>query len=136
MMNIKNVKIMKIDEPNTNNVLYPRAEVEKLVSSAEGETFCSIEPAFHGTILMSAVSHKMFNVRIEGDYVVCDIETLDTPKGELLESMLKDGSSAPKVSICASSYGTFDIVGEDGVKRIKDLKGLSTFVTTGDKAFD
>ena len=88
-MIIENVKVMKLDEPNLNNRIYKKETIQNAISKCKSELLGIIGMSENTDIDLSKISHVSMNHRIENDYFVCDIKTLDTSCGKQLEKLLE-----------------------------------------------
>lgn len=104
--------ILNIDTKNENGRIYPKDLVEKAVlkynENKEQIGLGTLE--FQDTLEMDPnnISHKISNVRIEENNVVCDVKLLNTPKGKLVQDLLKD----MQLSVATAGTGRVD---KDGV---------------------
>jgi len=101
------VNVMKFDTPNKAGRIYSKEVMEKAVKQFNennnkfgilGTSECS-DPT---TISLGEISHKVKNMRIEEDHLKCDIEVLNTPKGNTLNALLESGAKlaiAPRMNI-------------------------------------
>lgn len=100
-------------EGNTRGTLshriYPTAvlkeAVEKLDTLVGGFTG---QDKFYETSETPAedITHKCYNFRMDGDHAICDVDVLDTPKGLMLQNIMKDHES--KLSIRGTGLITDD----------------------------
>jgi hypothetical protein len=91
-------KIIHLDTPNKNNRIYPRAEMEKSIAARNSQNIPLFGPLnnsiFSNEINISEVAFICNNLRIEEDYVVGDMKILNTPKGIILNELMKNTEMA------------------------------------------
>lgn len=125
----------KCDEPNANGHTFPR----KVLASALKD----IEPEIKnrhflgeldhpedindinriGTVALKNASHVITQLAMDGNYVVGRFETLDTPAGNILASILKDKI---KIGVSVRAITDQDIsYGMDNVNEITDFHLIS-----------
>ena len=85
--------ILKIGAPMANGMIIPKETIEHIVkewNEAPWEKFGQLQTddAEFGGIQLSNVTHKINNVEIKGDYVVADMELIETPNTKHLVEML------------------------------------------------
>lgn len=92
----------KCDDPNANGHSFPRrvlaAAVDEARENIRNRHFLgeldhpeNIKDVNRiATVSLKNVSHLITNLEMDGDYVVGKFETLDTPNGMILASLLKD----------------------------------------------
>ena len=85
--------ILKIGTPMANGIIIPKETVEHIVkewNEAPCEKFGQFQTdnAEFGGIQLSNVTHKINNVEIKGDYVVADMELIETTNTKHLVEML------------------------------------------------
>jgi hypothetical protein len=87
------VKIQVVDEPNANNHVYTKESLENVIKEFnEGkELFGGIDMPLDLPFNELQISHKITSLSIEGDYLVGEVEILETPLGEVLSKILIDG---------------------------------------------
>lgn len=89
------VKLQQANVANINNIIYTKDILEEIVKQAKDKSFSSnICPQVSyrnplSPISPDEVSHIANNIRIEEDYLVCDIKILRTPYGRILEEIMK-----------------------------------------------
>jgi hypothetical protein len=105
-MSINAFEILKIDELNSNNRIYTRKLVEKIVEDQKEIYFGMIGmPTDHNaTVDFLKVSHACDNLRIEDDKLIADVKILDTPEGKVLKQLVE---SVPSGAFRIAGYGTF-----------------------------
>lgn len=112
----------KCDDPNANGHSFPRRVLAAAVSEAREnirnrhflgeldhpENIKDVNRI--ATVSLKNVSHLITNLEMDGDYVVGKFETLDTPNGMILASLLKDkiktGVSIRAITDQDISYGS------------------------------
>lgn len=85
--------ILKIGAPMANGIIIPKETIEHIVkewNEAPWEKFGQLQTddAEFGGIQLSNVTHKINNVEIKGDYVVADMELIETPNTKHLVETL------------------------------------------------
>lgn len=85
--------ILKIGAPMANGMIIPKETVEHIVkewNEAPWEKFGQFQTdnVEFGGIQLSNVTHKINNIEIKGDYVVADMELIETPNIKHLVEML------------------------------------------------
>jgi hypothetical protein len=102
--------IIKLDTPNKNGLIYPRAEVEKaLAKLGNKELLGTVGYPIDGAFAPQGIDAQQVaflgrDLRIEGDCVVGDIEILETPMGQDLSKMIA-GTPPISMSFRTMSYG-------------------------------
>jgi len=112
----------KCDDPNANGHSFPRrvlaAAVDEARENIRNRHFLgeldhpeNIKDVNRiATVSLKNVSHLITNLEMDGDYVVGKFETLDTPNGMILASLLKDkiktGVSIRAITDQDISYGS------------------------------
>lgn len=115
---IESIRILQLDTPTKNGHIYPKKEIEKsLLNLPSSIKYGMIGMPIDGKINLEDVSHFVENVRIDGDWLVCDIQALDTSKGKLLKQMY------------LLMYGDFRTVGKGNYDL--DTKEISNFTLMG-----
>ena len=115
----------KCDDANANGMRFPKRVLEKAISTIKQEIKARhfLGELDHpddindinriSTVSLKSVSHVITDLRVDGNFVVGSFETLDTPNGAILASLLKDkikvGVSIRAVTDQNVSYG-FDEV--------------------------
>lgn len=116
-----NEVIMVLDKPNKNNHIYP-TNVMKDILKDKIEILGYI--GISNNILdlpVDKCSHKVYNLHIEDDKLLGNIEILKTPEGNNLLDMYKNGI---QISYRTAGNGTFDTL-DDGSLMIKTFELLS-----------
>ena len=117
--------ILKIGAPMANGLIIPKGTVEHIVkewNEAPWEKFGQLQTDDDGfgIVQLSKMTHKINNVEIKDDYVVADMELIDTPNTKHLVEML----DAHKL------YGTCSVM-TDG-KEIFNLQSISITMNPSD----
>jgi len=95
-MILKEKTLMRVDAPNRNMRQYPREVVEAALATKTTMYGLLGEPAIVGDdegtfkIDVPTAENAAFvasNFKFDGDYVVCDVETLDTHTGRIFEQL-------------------------------------------------
>jgi hypothetical protein len=92
-------KLFDADRPTTNGHVYPKHVLEKMAADmreriAKGEVlggFLDLEERADYTALRDA-SHKITDVRVEGNTHVAQMEILPTPQGKILQELVERGA--------------------------------------------
>jgi hypothetical protein len=112
MHTLYQVEILQCDVPNKNGRVYPKEEIEKaLVKVREGQQtiWGTVGMPDGGAIPLNDVAFITGNMQLnDKNYLVGDIRVLQTPKGQMLEELLKN----PKAGFRTAGIGN---VGPDGV---------------------
>lgn len=87
------VEILTMGTYNANGIIYPKETIEWAIekfNNSQRPMFCEADPVFASdyTLPMEDVSHKVTDLKIEGDKVFATIKVLSTPKGEILKELL------------------------------------------------
>lgn len=136
-------EILKMDEPNQNNVVIERKEIEKflneiydgspimcplsyeLIKSKSDRTF---------NVLPEFVSHKITDLWIENDYLIANIEILDTGPGLALSELM---NSNEEYHFVAWYYATVTKIDTESHLYATNIKNVSCFpIKASDVAFD
>ena len=125
----------KCDEPNENGHAFPRKALAKAILDIEDEIANRhfLGELDHpediddinriGMISLKNVSHVITNLELDGNYVVGRFETLDTPAGNILGSILKDKI---KIGVSVRAITDQDIsYGKDNIYEITDFQLIS-----------
>ena len=117
-------RIMKTDIP-INGVIRPKEVVEKFLNDPSKNKLPRLGEfgAPRGTWIEN-VSHEIFDMWLEGDYLVAHIRPLG-PKGPLLEEAIRNGLSMAATSVCT----------HDGYV-INEIETINCFCSMKPLAFD
>lgn len=88
----KSYTVCIANKVNKNNRLYPRKVLENCVeqwSKKDTEMLGMMGMPTSSIMQFSDVSHKVVNLRLEGNELKCEIEILKTPNGKMLEKLIK-----------------------------------------------
>jgi hypothetical protein len=85
--------VLSYDDPVRNSgFTYCKNDVESILVNAPDEIFGSfIDVAFQ--IDLDKVVIRAYNLRLDGNVLVCDFDILNTPYGFMMYNMAKDGHS-------------------------------------------
>lgn len=121
----------KCDDPNANGHVFPRrvlaAAVEEAKENVKNRHFLgeldhpeNIKDVNRiATISLKNVSHLITSLEMDGDYVVGKFETLDTPNGMILASLLRDNI---KTGVSIRALTDQDIsYGQDRIDKINEF---------------
>ena len=87
------VTVLRVDHPNSNKRIYPRAVIEKAITEIDGPLLGEF---FDGTwsrpipSQLDKASHEVTKIYLDGDYLMAEIKPLNTPQGRLLKNLLCD----------------------------------------------
>lgn len=118
---------MQSESENRNKRIYPKevlAEaVKKYVSEqvSRGRAVGELDHPAGPTINLDKVSHKITNLKFEGNNVVGKALILDTPMGKIVKGLMEGG-----VKLGVSSRGMGTVEQKDGKTYVKDDYILST----------
>ena len=118
---------MQSESENRNKRIYPKevlAEaVKKYVSEqvSRGRAVGELDHPAGPTINLDKVSHKITNLKFEGNNVVGRALILDTPMGKIVKGLMEGG-----VKLGVSSRGMGTVEQKDGKTYVKDDYILST----------
>lgn len=130
-MLIRNVKLIELDTPNENNILLSTLEAYKYVNSRkryERVRLCEFslpaEVRFIQSCDIANVSHSMFNLRIDGKFLMCDVKVFDTRFGRIMKELIDD-------DIKSSIRPTFFSINEKcgNLYIIKDIEDISCYLS-------
>lgn len=115
------VEICNADEPNKNGRVYNRETLDKIISDASvREILGTIGMVQDCSIDLSRVSHKVENLRWDGDKVIGDVTILKTEHGKILESL----KNLPGIKFRTAGYGKI-VLREDGIQEVTEYKLVS-----------
>jgi hypothetical protein len=108
-------KILIADEVNSNQRIYPKSVLEKIVEDCKDKPMIGQlgMPYWPKTSIdLDRAAFKCENFRMDGNELICDIESLDTFHGKLFEDITQ------KIPLAYSSIGvattsTDGVVGDD-----------------------
>lgn len=125
----------KADEANANGHRFPRSILSRAVNEIQKEVESNhfLGELDHpdnindinriGTVCLKSVSHVITKLTMDGDYVVGQFKTLDTPNGVILASLLRD---AIKIGVSIRAITEQDIsYGGEHVDTINDFNFIS-----------
>lgn len=99
--------MMQAGIKNQNGRIYPKDHIQRAVDTineqAEKGHFIlgECDHPSRTEVHLSEVSHKLTEAKMSGNDAICKAEILDTPKGEIVKSLVESG-----VKVGASSRGT------------------------------
>lgn len=118
------VNILQVDKANGNNRIYTRKCIEKVVDNFNptlGEFLSTNEMNNKencAVISFANVSHRIEELFFNGDFLSAKIKILDTPKGKLLKSSIKE--------ICFRPRGTGKLeIQENGIQTTTEYSLIS-----------
>lgn len=118
---------MQSDKPNRNGRIYPKAIMESAVNKYNTEqvkTGRAVGELNHPdgpTINLDKVSHRITELRFEGNDVIGKALVLDTPMGKIVKGLVEGG-----VKLGVSSRGMGSLERKNGVNYVKEDFVLST----------
>jgi hypothetical protein len=91
----KTYKLLRFNVENLNHRIYTREEVcphlEYLNERAKSnQLYGQIGYPENFELSLTKASHKIEKIYVDGDYLMADIEILDTKEGNLLKDMMKE----------------------------------------------
>ena len=85
---VENVVVLTCDVPTKTNRIYSRELVERSILNCD--ELGVIGGRFDCITHLKDVSHRVLNLRLDGNDLVCDIKFLDTPNGIILKNTPKE----------------------------------------------
>jgi hypothetical protein len=86
------VEVLRVDHINSNNRLYPREVIEKVIENFKTLRCPLMNKLDNEPIDPLNLSHEVRSISLEGDFLIAEIKPLDTPMGDALrEIMNKNG---------------------------------------------
>jgi hypothetical protein len=118
---------MQADQKNRNGRIYPKAIMEKAVDRymteqiSKGRAVGELNHPDGPTINLDKVSHKITDLRWEGNNIVGKAQILDTPMGQIVKGLMEGG-----VQLGVSSRGMGSLVNKGGVNYVNSDFMLAT----------
>lgn len=118
---------MQAEQKNRNGRMYPRSVLEKAVDKyvneqvSKGRAVGELNHPEGPTINLDKVSHRITDLKFEGNNVVGKALILDTPMGKIVEGLMDGGCQ-----LGVSSRGMGSLVQKNGVNMVSDDFMLST----------
>lgn len=118
---------MQADSKNRNGRIYPKAVMENAVNKymteqvSKGRAVGELNHPDGPTINLDKVSHKITELKWDGNNVVGKAQILNTPMGKIVEGLMDGG-----VQLGVSSRGMGSLVQKGGVNYVGDDFQLST----------
>ena len=118
---------MQADSKNRNGRVYPKAVMEKAVDKymteqvSKGRAVGELNHPEGPTINLDKVSHKIVDLRWEGNNIVGKAQILDTPMGQIVKGLMEGG-----VQLGVSSRGMGSLVQKGGVNVVNKDFQLAT----------
>ena len=118
---------MQADSKNRNGRVYPKAVMEKAVDKymteqvSKGRAVGELNHPEGPTINLDKVSHKIVDLRWEGNNIVGKAQILDTPMGQIVKGLMEGG-----VQLGVSSRGMGSLAQRGGVNYVGNDFMLST----------
>jgi len=105
--------LQKAETLNQNGRIYPKTILEREVRNYqklinENRALGECDHPDHAVVELKNVSHVVREAYLDGDVVFGTIEILDTPKGEIIKSLIKSGIT---LGISSRGVGTVQNVG-------------------------
>jgi len=124
---------LQADVKNKNGRIYPLPVLEKAVNEyieneIKNNTVFSAGELTHPEINphivnMENITHRFVEIKKEGSNFIAKAKVLDTPKGKIVQNLLKEG-----IKIGISSRGLGEVIREDDAFIVKNFK----LITAGD----
>ena len=118
---------MQADQKNRNGRIYPKAVMESAVDRynrdqvSKGRAVGELNHPEGPTINLDKVSHKITELRWEGNNVVGKAQILDTPMGQIVKGLMEGG-----VQLGVSSRGMGSLVQKGGINYVNKDFQLAT----------
>ena len=118
---------MQADSKNRNGRIYPKAVMESAVNKymteqvSKGRAVGELNHPDGPTINLDKVSHKITDLRWDGNNVVGKAQVLNTPMGKIVEGLMDGG-----VQLGVSSRGMGSLVSKGGVNYVGNDFQLAT----------
>ena len=118
---------MQADQKNRNGRIYPKAVMESAVERynrdqvSKGRAVGELNHPEGPTINLDKVSHKITELRWEGNNVVGKAQILDTPMGQIVRGLMEGG-----VQLGVSSRGMGSLVQRGGINYVGNDFQLAT----------
>ena len=118
---------MQADQKNRNGRIYPKAVMESAVDRynreqvSKGRAVGELNHPEGPTINLDKVSHKITELRWEGNNVVGKAQILDTPMGQIVRGLMEGG-----VQLGVSSRGMGSLVQRGGINYVGNDFQLAT----------
>lgn len=118
---------MQADSKNRNGRIYPKATMEAAVDKymteqvSKGRAVGELNHPEGPTINLDKVSHKITDLRWEGNNVVGKAQILDTPMGQIVKGLMEGG-----VQLGVSSRGMGSLVQKGGINYVNKDFQLAT----------
>ena len=118
---------MQADSKNRNGRIYPKATMEAAVDKymteqvSKGRAVGELNHPEGPTINLDKVSHKITDLRWEGNNVVGKAQILDTPMGQIVRGLMEGG-----VQLGVSSRGMGSLVQKGGINYVNKDFQLAT----------
>jgi len=123
---VKGKVVFELDKPDINGNIWTKEATEKAIADykkrfMEKDNNMALGELEHGIssyVNLTRVSHKLTDLRIDKNQLICDVEILNTPMGEIALEM------SPYFRIGVRAMGEFKI-DEDGNKVIENADVIS-----------
>jgi hypothetical protein len=118
---------MQADQKNRNGRVYPKAVMEQAVQKymddqvSKGRAVGELNHPEGPTINLDKVSHKITDLRWEGNNIVGKAQILNTPMGEIVKGLMEGG-----VQLGVSSRGMGSLAQKNGVNVVNNDFILAT----------
>jgi len=118
---------MQADQKNRNGRIYPKAVMERAVDKymteqvSKGRAVGELNHPEGPTINLDKVSHKIVDLRWEGNNIVGKAQILDTPMGQIVKGLMEGG-----VQLGVSSRGMGSLAQKGGVSYVGNDFMLAT----------
>ena len=118
---------MQADQKNRNGRIYPKAVMERAVDKymteqvSKGRAVGELNHPEGPTINLDKVSHKIVDLRWEGNNIVGKAQILDTPMGRIVKGLMEGG-----VQLGVSSRGMGSLAQKGGINYVGNDFMLAT----------
>ena len=119
-------QLMRLNHLNKNGRIYSS---EVLKDFLDNEYYGGIGFPQNTIVDLGRVSHKIYDLRIEEDILVGEVEILSTPNGEILKSMLSEIVFRPRgignINGQSKQVENFQLLSFDAIPKDQDAFNLN-----------
>lgn len=90
MKELKDIKILQLDTPNRNGIIYPKEEIQRVIENIEQPILGECGSPHSQYINLGNVCSSASNLRIVDGWLIGDVKLLDTPMGIPLQALPHD----------------------------------------------
>lgn len=90
MKELKDIKILQLDTPNRNGVIYPKEEIQRVIENIKQPILGECGSSHSQHINLGNVCSSASNLRIVDGWLIGDLKLLDTPMGIPLQTLPSD----------------------------------------------